>query len=145
MDITALHTLEEAMEPYRQAGYMIVSQTDSSITLIGRARSFSYIGFFIGLLICWPLAVLYLVMYNRARNTRVCLRITAGGWVEASGYTLTAYEAERRYARRVRLLVTAGVALTVIIVMGLLTARSSTRQGGEAPRPMNTIQGITHE
>jgi hypothetical protein len=145
MDLAALQMLEEAMEPYRQVGYQLVSQTDSAITLVGQARPFSYFGFVLGLLLCWPLAVLYLVMYNRARDTRVCLRVTAGGLIEASGYTLTAYEAERRHVRRIRLLVTAGVAVTVIIVVSLLTIRSSTRQSGQAPRPMNTSKGITHE
>jgi hypothetical protein len=124
MNTNALAALEEAIEPYRLAGYTVVSQTDTSITLVGQPRPFSYFGFIIGLLLCWPAAVIYLVVYNRRRDTHVCLRITAGGWIEESGFTLARFNAQCRNVRRDRLLLTAGVALVVLIIVGLLIARA---------------------
>ncbi len=98
MNIEVLGELEEAIKPYRKAGYEILSQTDSSITLIG-TRRFSYLGFFIGLLLFWPAALLYLIYFNNRRAPSVCLRVTSGGVIEASGYTLSAAARERRSAR----------------------------------------------
>ena len=43
MNVETLSALEQAIEPYRKSGYRIISQTDSSITLMGQHRPFSYL------------------------------------------------------------------------------------------------------
>ncbi len=124
MNVETLGLLEQAIEPYREAGYRIISQTDSSITLIGRGRSFSYLGFLVGLLVFWPISVLYLVLYNHSSDTSVCLRITSEGMIEASGYTLSVAARERRNARLMRGIIIGVILLLIALLFLLLTVRS---------------------
>lgn len=125
MDVETLNALEQAIEPYRESGYRIISQTEASITLVGQHRPFSYLGFLVGLIIFWPLAVLYLASYNHSRDTSVCLRITSEGLIEASGYTLSMAAKERRGARlRVTFIAISFLLLTAIVV-ALLVMRST--------------------
>ncbi len=67
MDTHILAALENAVEPYLQAGYMVTAQSDWAITLVGRAKRFSYLGFIIALLLFWPAAIVYLIAHNNRR------------------------------------------------------------------------------
>jgi hypothetical protein len=87
MNAETLNILEQAIEPYRSAGFIITSQSDGAITLAYPRARFNYL-FFIILLLIWPLAVLYLISFNNRGSKRVCLRVTSQGVVEESGYTL---------------------------------------------------------
>jgi hypothetical protein len=95
MDMHRLSSLEQAIEPYRRAGFVVTSQSEWAITLTLPPERFSYVLFII-LLLIWPLAVLYLISYSTQRGRIVCLRITSQGHIEASGYTLEAVARERR-------------------------------------------------
>ncbi len=95
MDTHKLAALEEAIEPYRRAGFIITSQSEGAITLVRPRARFNYFLFII-LLLIWPLAVLYLISFNNRREKRVCVRITSQGQVEESGYTLAVAERDRK-------------------------------------------------
>ena len=98
MDTTSLVELERAIEPYRRAGFSVIFQSEGSITLAYPPARFNYLVFLI-LLLIWPLAVIYLISFNRRGERRVCLRITSQGYIEASGYTLEMAVRERRHER----------------------------------------------
>jgi ABC-type sugar transport system permease subunit len=98
MDRQVLATLEEAIGPYRRAGFAITSQSEGSITLAYPRARFSYLLFII-LLLIWPLAVLYLISFNNQRERRVCLRVTSQGQIEESGYTLEVLKRDRKRAQ----------------------------------------------
>lgn len=100
-----MSALENAAGPYRLAGYVITSQTDSSVTLRAPARRFSWAFFAAGLVLLWPVSVVYLVWFNLRRQRDVCLRVTSLGEIEASGFTLELLERERRWRSFVLLLV----------------------------------------
>ena len=114
MDTLTLAHLEQAIEPYRRAGFIVTSQSENAITLALPAERFSYL-LFIVLLLIWPLAVIYLVYYSTQRQKSVCLRSTSQGYIEVSGYTLEAIERERRRGKFTYRL------LLVFIVIILLT------------------------
>jgi hypothetical protein len=88
--------LENAIEPYRRARYVITSQTDSAITLRAPVRPFSWALFLTALFLLWPVAVVYLIRFNQRRDRSVCVRITSQGQIEASGFTLDLLERERQ-------------------------------------------------
>jgi hypothetical protein len=110
MNTLTLAHLEQAIEPYRCAGFVVTSQSESAITLSLPAERFSYL-LFIVLLLIWPLAVIYLVSYSTQRQNSVCLRSTSQGYIEVSGYTLEVIARERRRRR-----------VTGVLLLSLLTA-----------------------
>jgi hypothetical protein len=120
MNTEALKALEIAIEPYRANGYMITSQNESSITLVGRSQKFSYLGFLFFLLLLWPVAVLYLISYNHQPDRTVCLRLTSQGGIEASGYTLNMAERARRRRRQDYLIAASMSVLLIGVVIALL-------------------------
>lgn len=99
MDTRALAALEEAIEPYQHAGFVVASQSEGAITLVYPRPKFSYLLFFV-LLLVWPFALIYLISFNNQRDRNVCLRVTSKGQIEESGYTLEMLRRERDRARR---------------------------------------------
>lgn len=95
MDRQILAKLEQSIEPYRRAGFVITSQSEGAITLVLPRAKFSYLLFII-LLLVWPLALIYLISFNNKGEKRVCLRVTSQGQIEESGYTLAAAERDRK-------------------------------------------------
>jgi hypothetical protein len=119
MDRQMLAVLEEAIEPYRRAGFVLTSQSEGAITLQYPREKFSYL-LFIVLLLVWPLAVLYLISINHRGSKGVCLRVTSQGQIEESGYTLAVAERERRQRRQNYLIATAFGVLLILVVVLLL-------------------------
>lgn len=115
MDTRALVALEEAMEPYQRAGFIVTSQSEGAITLVYPRPKFSYL-LFLGLLLVWPFALLYLISFNNQRERSVCLRVTSQGQIEESGYTLKILRMERDRARRI------DYCIVLPISIGLLAA-----------------------
>lgn len=123
MNSETLKILEKAIEPYMEAGYTVTSQTESSITMLGQHRRFSYLGFLVALILFWPAAVLYLIAYHNRKSATVCLRINSQGLIEASGYTLEEAARERR-----RALIPALIgALVLAAIIGFFLFRFSAR------------------
>ncbi len=77
MNTHTLAALEHAIEPYLRAGYLVTAQSDRAIMLTGKPKRFSYIGFIVALLLFWPAAVIYLIVYNNRRERSV-LRASHG-------------------------------------------------------------------
>ena len=119
MSIQTLAALENAIEPYCQAGYVIIFQTDSAITLRAPVRQFSWLIFLTSLLLLWPVAVVYLIRFNQQRDRIVCVRLTSQGRVEASGFTLDLLEMERQRPP-FKLSRTALLLLILCAIIGLL-------------------------
>lgn len=115
MSIQTLAALENAIEPYRLAGYVITAQTDSAITLRAPARKFSWAFFVLSLILLWPVAVVYLIWFNQRRDRTACVRITSRSETEELGFTLDLLERERRRRRFITLFL-----LISAIVIGLL-------------------------
>jgi len=120
MDKLTLAELEQAVEPYRRKGFIIMSQSEGAITLTPPPERFSYLLFFITLVLFWPVAVIYLVSFNSRKNKQVCVRLTSQGRIEETGYTLDALAKER--GRRWRLILIA-VVVPVLFVLALLLLR----------------------
>jgi hypothetical protein len=112
MDRQTLATLEQAIEPYRRAGFIITSQSEGAITLAYPRARFNYLLFII-LLLIWPLAVLYLISFNNRGSRRVCLRVSSQGQIEESGYSLEVLKRERKRARQIDYF----VILPIVIVL----------------------------
>jgi hypothetical protein len=120
MDKLALAHLEQAIEPYRRAGFVVTSQSESAITLALPPDRFSYL-LFIVLLLVWPLAVLYLVSYYTQSGKAVCLRYTSEGYIEVSGYTLEDIARERRRRKfTYRLILAVSAAILLILLWAFL-------------------------
>jgi|SRR6266853_2964735 len=119
MNIETLQTLEQSIEPYRRAGFIITSQSEGAITLAYPREKFSYLLFLV-LLLVWPLALLYLISFNHRGNRGVCLRVTSQGQVEESGYTLAMADRERRRARWANLFLTVFLVAVLLAVALLL-------------------------
>lgn len=117
MDTQALKALEHAVEPYREAGFVIASQSEGAITLTYPSKKFSYLAFIFLLILLWPIAVIYLISYNNQKNKSVCVRITSEGLIEESGYTLKVIEGERR---RDQWLAYIAIAIAVMILLAIL-------------------------
>lgn len=115
VSIQALSVLENAVGPYRLAGYIITAQTDSAITLRAPPRKFSWTLFVLSLILLWPVAVVYLVWFKHREDRTVCVRITSRGETEESGFTLNLLERERRRRRFITLSL-----LISAVVIGLL-------------------------
>lgn len=116
MDARMLAALEEAIEPYRRAGFIVTSQSEGAITLTYPPERFSYLLFII-LLLIWPLAVLYLIFHNNQRGKSVCLRITSRGHIEVSGYTLEIIAKERKRRKLVAILLFSVLAVTTVFIV----------------------------
>jgi hypothetical protein len=117
MDNQTLELLERAIEPYRQMGFVILSQSEGAITLIYPSKKFSYLAFIFWLVLFWPIAAIYLISYNNQKDKSVCIRITSQGLIEESGYTLKVIEGERR---RDWWLAVIAITIFVISVIALL-------------------------
>ncbi len=123
MSIQRLLALENAIEPYRRAGYIITSQTDLAITLRAPVRQFSWTLFLISLFLLWPLAIVYLIRFNQQKDRTVCVRITSQGQIEATGFTLDLLEKESqqqfpfRLSSIVILLLLLGIVAFVIVII----------------------------
>jgi hypothetical protein len=121
VSIQTLSTLENAIEPYREAGYVITSQTDSAITLRAPAPRFSGNLFVLSLVFMWPLAIYYLFQYNQRKDRSVCVRMTSQGRIEVTGFTLDLLNRDRqRQAASKRLLIVLSLVLLGIICALLL-------------------------
>jgi hypothetical protein len=117
MDLERLFLLEQAIEPYRRAGFVVTSQTEGSITLTLPQEKFSYAFFLITLILVWPVAVVYLISFNNQRGRNVCLRVTSQGYIEASGYTLGAIARERKHKRLVTILLLSIFAIIILLIL----------------------------
>jgi ABC-type spermidine/putrescine transport system permease subunit II len=117
MDIERLSLLEQAIEPYRRAGFVVTSQTEGSINLTLPQEKFSYLFFIITLILVWPVAVVYLVSFNNQRGRSVCLRITSQGYVEVSGYTLGVIAEERRRRKVITVVLLSVFALIILLIL----------------------------
>lgn len=120
MDRQTLAALERAIEPYRQRGFVVTSQSEGAITLSPPPERFSYSIFFITLVLFWPVAVIYLVSFNSRKNRQVCVRLTSQGHIEETGYTLEALARDRGRGPR---LVLIAVVIPVVLVLALLLLR----------------------
>lgn len=94
MSIQTLAILENAIEPYRQAEYVITYQSDLAITLRPPTPEFSWSKFILGLFLLWPAALVYLIRFNMWRDRSVCMRLTSQGQIEVTGFTLGLLEKE---------------------------------------------------
>lgn len=121
MNKLLLAALEEAIEPYRRAGFVITSQSEGAITLVYPRARFNYFLFII-LLLVWPLAVLYLISFNNRRERRVCLRVTSQGHIEESGYTLAIAKRDRKREQAVNSFIL-GMLIAVMILLILWILR----------------------
>lgn len=83
-----LAALEDAAQPYIDSGYIVMSQTDSSLTLVRPRPRFSVILFVIMLIVFWPIAIIYSAVNRSRRDKAICLRITSMGEIEATGDVL---------------------------------------------------------
>lgn len=115
MDTQKLAALEEVIEPYCRAGFVITSQSEGAITLAYPRTKFNYLLFII-LLLIWPLAVLYLISFNNRRERRVCVRVTSQGRIEESGYTLAAAKRDRKREQAVNSFIL-GMLIAVMILL----------------------------
>jgi hypothetical protein len=115
MDVLA--RLEQAAEPYRQAGYILTTQAATSITLRQTRGSFSALLYVLLRLIFWPIALLYLGSSVNRRERAVCLRLTSQGMIEEDGYTL---EHARRERQRMAIFIAIGLLLVLTVVAVIL-------------------------
>lgn len=117
MDKLTLAELEQAIEPYRRAGFIVTSQSQGAITLTVPPERFSYAFFIFALILLWPVAVIYLVSFNNQRGKSVCLRITSQGYIEESGYTLEMLARARRRRRFIRILLFTLLAIVIFLIL----------------------------
>lgn len=117
MDRPTLAALERTIEPYRQAGFIVTSQSEGAITLTLPPEKFSYLFFILTLILLWPVAVVYLISFNNRRGQSVCLRVTSQGYIEESGYTLRVMARERRRRIFINVLLVTVVAVIVLLLV----------------------------
>jgi hypothetical protein len=111
-----LAALERAAEPYLNSGYRVFSQTDTSLTLVRPRRRFSAATFIILLIVFWPIAIIYSVVYRTQRDKVVCLRITSQDYIEETGDTLD--ETNRRVSSTTAIIiVTSAIAATALLFL----------------------------
>ena len=120
MSIQRLSELENAIEPYRRAGYVIISQTDSAITLRAPTPRFSWGLFALGLVLLWPVAIYYWLHFNYRRDRSTCVRLTSQGQIEATGFTLSLMEEEQQRQLSYKRLYTVLFLLVLLIIGGAL-------------------------
>jgi hypothetical protein len=116
MDRLTLAHLEQAIEPYRRAGFVVTSQSETAINLALPKERFSYL-LFVVLLLVWPLAVLYFISYSTQRERSVCLRYTSQGYIEVSGYTLEAIARGRRRRKFTYLVLLVVIAVVILLIL----------------------------
>lgn len=124
MDLQALAALEKTIEPYRRAGFVITSQSEGAITLVYPPEKFSFLVFFFALVMFWPAALVYLILFNNRKERRVCVRLTSQGHIEELGYTLEVAERERRRERWINLAIISIPISIMLIAIALLLLRS---------------------
>lgn len=107
-----LAALEGAAQPYIDSGYVVMSQTDSSLTLVRPRPRFSVILFLVLLIVLWPTAIIYSAVNRSKRDKAVCLRITSRGEIETTGDVLNGEKRGISFA----------VLLTIVIAVSTLTA-----------------------
>jgi hypothetical protein len=117
MDTETLAALEQAIEPYRQNGFVVTSQSEGAINLTLPQEKFSYLFFIITLILVWPVAVVYLISFNNQRGRSVCLRVTSKGHIEASGYTLGAIARERKHRRLITIMLVSVFAVIILLLL----------------------------
>lgn len=117
MDRLTLAELEQAVEPYRNAGFVVTSQSEGALTLAPPAEKFSYLFFVFTLILLWPVAIFYLISFNNRRGKSVCLRITSQGYIEESGYTLGAMARARRRRIFINVLLFALLAVIILLIL----------------------------
>lgn len=115
-----LAALEEAIEPYRRQGFIVVSQAEDAFTLAYLSERFNYLLFIVFLLIFWPVAVFYLISFNNRRGRVVTIRITSQGYIEESGYTLDLIARARRQERWVGLIIIGILILLALSALAIL-------------------------
>lgn len=123
MSIQTLSALENAIEPYLDAGYVITSQTELSITLRAPSRRFAWILFLLSLLIFWPVALIYLIWFNQRRDRTICARLTSQGDIELIGFTLRLFYKERKRQDTLTLLFITLLAILLAGIVLLLKSR----------------------
>ncbi len=114
--LSPLFDLERCAEPYLRAGYRIVSQTHSSLTLLRPSPPFSTALFIVLLIVFWPGAIIYSVSNRNRRGQMVCLRVTSEGEIEATGDGTL--ERRRAATRRTNQLIVVALMLLVIAIIG---------------------------
>jgi hypothetical protein len=114
-----LAALEDAAQPYVDSGYMVMSQTDSSLTLVRARPGFNVLLFIILLAVFWPAAIIYSAINRSGRDEAVCLRITSQGYIEATGNTPEA-KGRRVSGRLFLLIVLASILLTALSLILIL-------------------------
>jgi hypothetical protein len=114
-----LAALEGAAQPYIDSGYVVMSQTDSSLTLVRARPRFSVILFLVLLIVLWPTAIIYSAVNRSRRDKAVCLRITSRGEIEAAGDVL-AGEGQGMSDTTFILIVVASVILTALTLILIL-------------------------
>lgn len=122
MNDQRLSLLEQAIEPYRRAGFVVISQSEGAITLAHPPERVNYWLFIILLLLFWPAAVFYLISLNNRRNRSVCLRITSNGEIEESGHTFELAAKERQREQWVWVVVISALILLTLSAILLLMA-----------------------
>lgn len=114
-----LAALEGAAQPYIDAGYTVMGQTESSLTLVRPRPRFSVTLFIILLVVLWPTAIIYSAVNRSRRDETVCLRITSQGYIEATGGVLER-EGRRVSSTAFLLIVLASVILTALPLILIL-------------------------
>lgn len=126
MNNQLLAALERAIEPYRHAGFIVISQSADAITLIHSQEKFNYLLFISLIVLFWPLAIFYVISFNNRRDRTVCVRITSQGYIEESGYTLDLVVRERR---RERLIVLVVIGIFTLLVLSAVAVLMSPQPG----------------
>lgn len=116
VSIQTLSALENAIEPYREAGYVITAQTNSAITLRPPVPEFSWGWFTVSLFLLWPVAVVYLIRFNRWRDRSVCVRLTSQGRIEIIGFTLDLLERESQRQFNIK----PSYVVVVLLLLGII-------------------------
>lgn len=120
MSIQTLSALENAIEPYRKAGYVITSQADTPIILRVPAPDFSWKLFVLGLVLLWPVAIFYWLRFNHQKERSVCVRLTSQGHIETTGFTLDLPEGEQQRQLSSRRLYCVILLLVLLLIGGVL-------------------------
>lgn len=148
MSTEYLARLEHAIEPYRAAGYQIVSQTGWSITLVRRGEEFSTASFILLIILFWPAAILYSASHRNRRDQSVCVRIASDGVVEEIGDTLDFDERKQRTTIRAGrqvfiicgLLILIVITATVMITLLKPLFRSTVPVRSSVPSPTPMVE-----
>jgi hypothetical protein len=114
-----LAALEDVAQPYIDSGYVVMSQTDSSLTLMRARPRFSVLLFCVLLVVFWPAALIYSVVNRNGRDEAICLRVTSQGYIEATG-NVSESEGQRVSGRVFLFIVLASIFLTALSLFLIL-------------------------